>query len=89
MERFTIGAISSFILFVFSLELRKDMGNVWYRIDSTNKKSLNFKSLFSFLSKPLTTKYFWNIKFIDLNWIVVSGLGGIMNVYIHKFIFKK
>ena len=90
MEKFIIGASSSFIIFLLSLEIRKDMGNVWYRYDSSNKRKINIRSLLSFLSKPFNTSFFWSLRFIDLNWIVVSGIGGLLNLYFHNInLFSK
>lgn len=87
MKSFLIGFSVSLVAFVLSLEIRKDLGNVWYRMDSNNKKSINLQSLATFFSKPFHTKFFWSPKFIDLNWIVVSSLGGIINIYLSNINF--
>jgi len=52
--------------FIGYLELNPSLGNIWYRLDSTGKYSIQLNNLFQFFYLPFINKLFW-YELLDLN----------------------
>ena len=85
--------LSSFIIFLSYLELSPKLGNIWYRYNSKNIKTINLKSLFNFISYTFKNKDFWYLSNWDLNIIIYYIFTNIIflicRLFYNLIIFKK
>lgn len=63
-----------FLNWLLYLELHPQLGNIWYRIDVTGNRSLNFDSIFALIKKPFTEIIYWYPQWFDLNFITFTGI---------------
>lgn len=72
------GAILSFIIWLLYLELSPKLGGIFFRPDSTGKFRFRLEGVLPMLAYPFQSVEFWKPTNWDLNFIVSSGLGGII-----------
>ena len=64
----------SFITWILYLEINPELGNIWIRNNSENKRTLQMNNLFKLMKEPFYNNTFWEMENWDLNWIVTTGI---------------
>ena len=67
--------ITSLMGFMVYIELSPNMGNVWYRYNSDNKKYVSLSSLVNILAYPLYNINMWYPSSWDINyyiWLLIT-----------------
>ena len=75
--------ISTLIVFIFSLELRPCMGNVWCRMGDDGKKHFCLGGIFAIFQAPFKMLCFWYPKHWDINPYAVLTL--VTSLYLTYF----
>jgi|AACY02.5.fsa_nt_gi hypothetical protein len=73
------------IIFLSYLELSPKLGNVWYRLNSQNKKIINIASIINFILYPLYNINFWYINNWDLNFFIYYLITKFINYFILNY----
>ena len=69
------------ILFILYSEIT--VSNIFLRIDSENKRSFNFSSLFHFLTHPFHNLFLWNQRLLDINYCFIISI----SIFFYFFAF--
>jgi hypothetical protein len=59
------------ITVIFIIYTEYSLGNIFYRINSKGKKSLNLSSGINYLIDPLKNTFLWDFKVLDVNYIFI------------------
>ena len=81
---FLKGCLFGILIFLIYLEFNPKLGNIFIRKTEYGYKKLNLNGLKLYFLYPFRNTLFWNIHFLDLNWIIYATLFGVINI-----IFKK
>lgn len=66
-----------FLIFVLSLELRPDMGNVWWRIGADGSYHFSWGGLCQIFVAPFHHMVLWTPRFWDINpYVLIPAVSG-------------
>ena len=66
-KTFIIGTTVALFIFVINMEIDPKLGNIWYRIDHTGVKVINFANVIGFFKAPFKNLIFWHPRYVTLN----------------------
>ena len=64
---FLIGTIVALLTFILNMETDPKLRNIWYRIDHSGVKVINFANIIGFFTAPFKNLIFWHPRYITLN----------------------
>ena len=66
-KSFIVGTTIALCIFILNMEIDPKLGNVWYRINHTGVKVINFTNIIGFFTAPFKNLIFWHPMYITLN----------------------
>lgn len=75
----------SLIIYLAYLELSPGLGNIWFRLNADNVRTINIMSALNMIFYPLKNITFWSVENWDLNFFIYYIFLCCINLFI-KFI---
>ena len=79
-----LSLFSTFIIWLFNLEVNPSMGNVWLRPNDKNQITFAWRSIFTLLLEPFKNSYMWKPKNWDINFYTLFMFVFLLAYFIDK-----
>lgn len=74
------------IFFVIHVEL--SVGGIFYRVNVDGNKSFQVYSLLSYMVNPLTSKFLWAPKLLDVNYVFIVIMYSVIYLNLKRIMYR-